>query len=51
MTYEIVSFEDPITGVVTESITRFNEDGSMTSFPIDETNPEYQAYLAWKAEN
>lgn len=43
--YEIVSFEDPLTKTVLKTITRFNKDGSMTSFPIDEKNPEYQQYL------
>lgn len=27
-----------------------NDDGSTTSFLFDETNPDYQAYLAWLDE-
>jgi len=27
-----------------------NDDGSMTSFLMDENNPDYKAYLAWLAE-
>jgi hypothetical protein len=28
-----------------EIIIRFNEDGSVSSFPTDENNADYQAYL------
>jgi hypothetical protein len=31
-------------------IVRDNGDGSFTSFPADESNQNYQAYLAWLAE-
>ena len=27
------------------SIRRYNEDGSFTSIPMDESNSDYQAYL------
>jgi len=27
-----------------------NDDGSMTSFLMDENNPDYKAYLKWLAE-
>ena len=35
---------DEITGKIT--IQRFNEDGSVSYFPNDEANSDYQAYLA-----
>ena len=35
------------TGIV---ILRFREDGAVMSFLADESNPDYQAYLAWVAE-
>lgn len=31
-------------------IFRHNEDGSVSAFPIDETNIDYRKYLAWVAE-
>jgi hypothetical protein len=31
-------------------IIRTNEDGSITSFPINEQNTDYQVYLKWVAE-
>lgn len=31
-------------------ILRFNEDESVSSIPVNEANSDYQAYLAWKAE-
>ena len=34
---------DEITGTTT--IQRLNEDGSMSYFPMDEANSDYQAYL------
>lgn len=39
--YKILT--DEITGTTT--IQRFNEDGSVSYFPMDEANPDYQAYL------
>ena len=32
------------------SVNRTNEDGSVTSIPLDELNTDYQAYLKWVAE-
>jgi len=33
-----------------ESVIRFNDDGSTTSFAKSEDNTAYQAYLKWLAE-
>jgi hypothetical protein len=30
-----------------ESVIRFNDDGSTTSFTKNESNTDYQDYLAW----
>lgn len=35
---------DPITGTI---ICKNNEDGSISFIPIDESNSDYQRYLAW----
>ena len=35
---------DSYTGKV-QSILRFNDDGSVSSIPLDEGNSDYQAYL------
>jgi hypothetical protein len=32
------------------SVTRQNDDGSNSYIPMDESNSDYQAYLAWVAE-
>lgn len=40
----------PITENGQSFIKRSNEDGSDSYIPIDEANSDYQAYLAWKAE-
>jgi hypothetical protein len=32
------------------SIKRINDDGSESWIPFDEANADYQAYLAWLAE-
>ena len=37
-------------GVEQTSIIRDNGNNQYTSFPADESIPEYQAYLAWLAE-
>jgi hypothetical protein len=34
----------------TDGVMRFNDDGSITSFPSNPANTDYQAYLAWLAE-
>jgi hypothetical protein len=42
-TYEIVEgTQNPITA---PSIMRFNDDGSITSIPVDPANSDYQTYL------
>jgi len=45
-TYEI--YTSPMDG--NESITRHNEDGSVTSIPTDLANSDYQRYLKPEAE-
>jgi hypothetical protein len=40
----------PIYKTFLEIIIRLNDDGSMSSIPMDEANSDYQAYLAWVAE-
>ena len=37
------------TGKIT-SVSRFNDDNSITSIPINEANTDYQAYLKWLSE-
>jgi hypothetical protein len=37
-------------GVEQTSIIRDNGNEQYTSFPADENNPNYQAYLAWVAQ-
>ena len=31
-------------------VVRYNEDGTLTSFPFDPANTDYQEYLKWLAE-
>jgi hypothetical protein len=40
------------TGSITGNlfIKRFNEDGSESNIPSDESNADYQEYLKWVAE-
>jgi len=45
-TYEI--YISPMDG--NESITRHNEDGSVTSIPTDPANSDYQRYLNPEAD-
>jgi hypothetical protein len=44
MKYEEIEIESM--GVTQKHIIIDNEDGSFKSFPADETNPEYVAFLA-----
>lgn len=37
-------------GVTYSDLIRLNADGSITSFPPDQANTDYQAYLFWLAE-
>lgn len=30
-----------------DTVTRYNEDGSVLSIPCDESNSDYQRYLRW----
>ena len=46
MTYKIITTES-INGVSQQHIIIDNGDGSFTSFPVDNTN---QTYVAWVAE-
>lgn len=46
-TYKLYNVPTDYKGMVMESIIR-KEDGAM--IPKDETNTDYQAYLAWVAE-
>jgi hypothetical protein len=46
--YKIIKFD--LYGVEQTHIQRDNGDGSFTSFPTDENNELYQAYLKWVAE-
>jgi hypothetical protein len=40
----------PIYKTFPEIIIRLNDDGSMSSIPMDEANSDYAEYLAWVAE-
>ena len=33
-----------------KAIQRIKQDGTISSIPFDETNTDYQEYLAWVAE-
>jgi hypothetical protein len=33
-----------------KAINRHNDDGSISSIPVNPDNKDYQAYLAWLAE-
>ena len=37
-------------GVTTQVVTFTSEDGAYTTIPMNETNTDYQEYLAWLAE-
>ena len=42
-------FKSFTTGEIT-SVSRFNDDNSITSIPMVEANTDYQAYLKWVSE-
>lgn len=44
------TIEDTIAGEIVMSIVRENADGSRSIIPADESNSDYQAYLAFLAE-
>lgn len=44
-TYELKK-GDPET-FTQDSVTRYNDDGSVSSIPCNEENSDYQAYLRW----
>jgi hypothetical protein len=46
MKYEEIEITNLRNGFVEKFITVDNEDGSFKSFPADEENPEYVAFLA-----
>jgi hypothetical protein len=46
--YKIIKFHP--NGVEETSIIRDNGNGNYTSFPINESNTNYQEYLKWVAE-
>ena len=39
-----------IANVTQKHIIRNDGDGKYTSFPADDSNPDYQAYLKWLSE-
>ena len=47
--YKQLIIESPLGGTTTH-IIRDNGNEQYTSFPADENNPNYQAFLLWKAE-
>ena len=47
--YKQLIIESPLGGTTTH-IIRDNGNEQYTSFPADENNPNYQAYLKWLAE-
>lgn len=46
-----MNYEKIVTEKGFEYIQVINEDESITVIPIDESNSDYQAYLAWVEEN
>jgi hypothetical protein len=47
--YKTITVKD-IAGNNQNHVIRDNGNGSFTSFPAQEDNPEYQTYLKWLAE-
>jgi len=45
MTYQVIESFDGI-----KTIQRTNEDGSLTFIPMDDSNSDYQSYLADEAK-
>jgi hypothetical protein len=45
-TFTVTSFD----GSEKEYVTLHIDDNNAKTFPADEANSDYQAYLAWKAE-
>jgi hypothetical protein len=46
MNYEIITIGGVLDAPDTEHVIITREDGSMESFPVDETNPRYIQFLA-----
>jgi hypothetical protein len=49
MTYREIEVDDGF-GNIAKHIIRDNGNNQYTSFPADESIPEYKSYLAWLAE-
>lgn len=49
MKYEVLNRETPL-GDIHVNIQRTDDDGTVWVIPVDESNSDYQAYLAWVAE-
>ena len=49
MTYREIEVDDGFANI-TKHIIRDNGNNQYTSFPADESIPEYKAYLAWLTE-
>ena len=47
--YKLLTVKN-IVGNDQHHVIRDDSNGSYTSFPADETNPNYQQYLAWLSE-
>lgn len=47
--YKLLTVKN-IVGNDQHHVIRDDGNGSYTSFPADETNPDYKAYLKWLAE-
>ena len=46
MTYKTTTIT-LVDGTTQEHIIKDNGNGNFTSFPLDENNPNYEAYQAW----
>lgn len=46
----IYTLQAPFLNNSDAGVTRSNEDGTISSIPLNPANTDYQAYLAWVAE-